>query len=69
MQVNTARDGYNQSEWHKKIHPSPLKKEEVLGWLEEDFEKVEHKVTDTPSKENEFFFIAWGTKPAKRAGL
>ena len=62
LQVNTVRNGLGRSDEHQKMHPSPLVVETVLVWLNEVSSDYNYLLSDTPSDDNEFFFMAWGSK-------
>ena len=62
LSVNTVREDLERTEEHKKMHPSPLNVNTVLHWLSEVSADYDHWISEAPSPDNEFFFIAWGRK-------
>lgn len=62
LQVNLVKDGYDRTEEHKKMHPSPLTVETTLEWLSAVSKNFEYQLDQEPSQDNEFFFMAWGEK-------
>ena len=68
LSVNTVREDLERTEEHKKMHPSPLNVNTVLHWLSEVSADYDHWISEAPSPDNEFFFIAWGRKK-KESGV
>ena len=62
LQVNTIKEELDRTDEHKKMHPSPLTYEQIgqmLKTVSSDFDVI---YDDTPSEDNEFFFMAWGVR-------
>ncbi len=62
FQVNTVKEGETFPQEHARMHPSPLKVEEICNWLDDyssDYRKV---YCDEFSEIKEYFFMAWGHK-------
>jgi len=62
MQVNTIKDGFERTEEHNRMHPSPLKFEQVQDMLSKVAENFDFELAEEPSADNEFFYMAWGQK-------
>lgn len=62
VQVNTVRDGYARSEAHSQMHPSPFTSEKIASWLAAASDDLSTFLADTPSADNEFFFMGWGSR-------
>jgi SAM-dependent methyltransferase len=60
LEVNVVRDGFPQSDEHRRMHPSPLRIETVTGWLASYAQELDKSVSDTPTADNEFFSMFWG---------
>ncbi len=62
VQVNTVKEGSQRSEEHKAMHPSPIKADDICGWLSDYSQDYEKMLSNDPTPENEYFFMAWGYK-------
>ncbi|MGE5268889.1 MAG: methyltransferase domain-containing protein [Thiohalocapsa sp.] len=62
FQVNLSRPNLPRSDEHRRMHPSPLGLEQVMAWLAGKSDRFEHFVEQEPNADNEFYFLAWGTK-------
>ncbi len=62
LQVNTVREGFPRSAKHAEMHPSPFTTDQIRSWLADYSAQFEERLEDTPSAENEFFYMAWGHK-------
>jgi len=62
FQVNLSKAGTPQSPEHRRMHPSPLTLEQVIGWLAAKSAEFDHFCEVKPSSEGEFYFLSWGTK-------
>ena len=65
LQVNTVKDGFDRADEHNRMHPSPLKYEQIQEMLSAVSEKFDYELADQPSADNEFFYMAWGQKSSK----
>lgn len=62
LQVNTVKDGFYRTNEHSKMHPSPIKSEQVLLLIGRHSDNFNYTLDSVPSADNEFFFMAWGVK-------
>ena len=62
FQVNLSKPGLPQSAEHRRMHPSPLGFEQVMGWLAAKSEEFDHFCATEPNGDNEFYFLSWGSK-------
>jgi SAM-dependent methyltransferase len=62
VQVNLVKPDLPRSPEHARMHPSPLSFEEIMAWLAAKSEQFEHFVEKQPNRDNEFYFLSWGTK-------
>ena len=62
IQVNTVRDGYERTAEHKKMHPSSIKANEMQKIISEYCNSFKCDISNTPSADNEFWFMVWGHK-------
>jgi SAM-dependent methyltransferase len=62
FQVNLSKPGLPQSPEHRRMHPSPLTFDQVMGWLAANSETFEHWCESKANGDNEFYFLSWGTK-------
>lgn len=62
LQVNTVKDDLERPDEHSRMHPSPLKFEQVQDMLSNVAETFEYELAAKPSADNEFFYMAWGQK-------
>lgn len=62
LQVNLSEPGLPQSAEHRRMHPSPISFEQVMGWLAAKSERFEHFHESAPNRDNEFYFLSWGSK-------
>ena len=62
IQVNTVRDGFERMQEHKEMHPSQIKYDEIIGLLSKYCGIFKCEISNTPSSDNEFWFMAWGQK-------
>jgi SAM-dependent methyltransferase len=60
FQVNTV--GGPRSEVHARMHPSPLTPETVKSWIGDYSTGFREFFSETPTDENEHFFMVWGHK-------
>ncbi len=62
VQVNTVRDGFIRKQEHKDMHPSPITSEDIQRMLCQYCDKLRCEISNTPSADNEFWFMGWGHK-------
>jgi SAM-dependent methyltransferase len=62
FQVNLSKPDLPQSAGHRQMHPSPLAFDQVMGWLMAKSEGFDHFCEAEPNRDNEFYFLSWGTK-------
>ena len=62
FQVNLSDKELPQAEDHRRMHPSPITQEQIMQWLEATSDDFTFEKADTPSQDNEYYFIAWGQK-------
>lgn len=62
FQVYLSKPGLPQSVEHRRMHPSPLAFNQVMGWLAANSETFEHWYETEANSDNEFSFFSWGTK-------
>lgn len=62
FQVNTVKDGFDRTEEHKKMHPSPQTYEQIIKKIKKVSSQFSEDYRTTPSADNEFFFMAWGVR-------
>lgn len=65
LQVNTVKDGFERTDEHNRMHPSPLNFEQAQDMLSTVAEKFDYELVARPSADNEFFYMAWGQKSLK----
>jgi predicted methyltransferase len=65
LQVNTVKDGFSRTEEHNRMHPSPLKSDQIQEMLSAVTDNFDYELSSKPSADNEFFYMAWGQKSLK----
>ena len=62
VQVNTVREGFEQTPEHRAMHPSPITSPQIQAMLAPYCSKLQCEITNEPSADNEFWFMGWGWK-------
>ncbi len=63
FEVNLIDPANPPSEMHQEMHPSSFSEEKIRAWLDEYSDDYESHVSEEPTvDDNEFPFMAWGTK-------
>ena len=62
FQVNLSRSDVPQTEEHRKMHPSPFERNQVLDWLGRKSDDFNIYEDPGKSRDGEFYFLAWGKK-------
>ncbi len=62
FQVNLSKPDMPQAAEHRRMHPSPLTFEQVMGWLAAKSERFDHWCATEANRDNEFYFLSWGSK-------
>jgi SAM-dependent methyltransferase len=62
VQVNLSKPDLPQIADHRRMHPSPVTFEQVIGWLTAKSDRFEQFHESEPNGDNEFYFLSWGTK-------
>jgi 2-polyprenyl-3-methyl-5-hydroxy-6-metoxy-1,4-benzoquinol methylase len=62
IQVNTVREGCQRTPEHQKMHPSPIEVAMIQEMISAYSDSFTCNIENTPSKDNEFWFMAWGNK-------
>ena len=62
LQVNIMDQTKPRSELHTRMHPSPMTVDQISNWLNEYSEHYTTHLSDKLSPDNEYYFMAWGSK-------
>jgi SAM-dependent methyltransferase len=62
LQVNLSDPALPQSAEHRRLHPSPLTFDQIMGWLAAKSERFEYFRESAPNGDSEFYFLSWGYK-------
>jgi SAM-dependent methyltransferase len=62
FQVNVTRPDLPVTDDHRAMHPSPVTADLVQGWMAEVSDDFRFYLSEQPSADNEFYFMAWGLK-------
>jgi SAM-dependent methyltransferase len=62
FQVNLSRSGVAQPEEHRRMHPAPFDRAQMLRWLEAKSDDFRFDEGETATADGEFPFLAFGRK-------
>ena len=62
FQVNLSRSDVAQSDDHRRMHPAPFAEAQIMEWLQAKSDDFDFHISDQPSVDGEFYFLAWGRK-------
>jgi SAM-dependent methyltransferase len=65
FQVNLSRPGIPQKMEHRKMHPSPISREQVLSWISAISDDFDFYESNEKSADGEFYFLCWGRKTVR----